>query len=247
MNSLVILPEELSNDGSARLVGERAIHAYETHGLRKGAAVKCGVYGGKVGDALVTESRLDEVRLDVAVTTDPPARIGARFFIAVPRPQTVKKVIQGAAMAGVEAVHFLRAERCDKSYLKSKAISGFEIQRQIILGLEQSGDTIPPKVQVNGLLHECLSEYSSRADSKSDIKIIADPRGAPLDFDSVNINDGNVAVLIGPELGWTAAEIRRAEEHGFVPARVGKRAVRVEIAMTYLIGILEYVRGGIAT
>ena len=52
-----------------------------------------------------------------------------------------------------------------------------------------------------------------------------------------------VAVLVGPESGFTEAEVAVAETHGFVPVSLGPRRLRTETAAVAVTGIIRYSRG----
>lgn len=52
-----------------------------------------------------------------------------------------------------------------------------------------------------------------------------------------------VAVLVGPESGFTEDEVAVAEAHGFVPVSLGPRRLRTETAAVAVTGIIRYSRG----
>ncbi len=56
---------------------------------------------------------------------------------------------------------------------------------------------------------------------------------------------GSVAVLIGPEGGFTAEEASRAQVAGFVPVTLGRRILRTETAGLALLAILQFVWGDV--
>ena len=52
-----------------------------------------------------------------------------------------------------------------------------------------------------------------------------------------------IAVLVGPESGFTEDEVAVAEAHGFVPVSLGPRRLRTETAAVAVTGIIRYSRG----
>jgi 16S rRNA (uracil1498-N3)-methyltransferase len=54
---------------------------------------------------------------------------------------------------------------------------------------------------------------------------------------------GAVAVLVGPEGGWTEQEVAQALAHGFVTVSLGPRMLRTETAAITLIGLIRYAQG----
>jgi 16S rRNA (uracil1498-N3)-methyltransferase len=51
---------------------------------------------------------------------------------------------------------------------------------------------------------------------------------------------GAVAVLIGPEGGWTEEEVAWARTHGFITVSLGPRMLRTETAAVTLLGLIRY-------
>jgi 16S rRNA (uracil1498-N3)-methyltransferase len=50
----------------------------------------------------------------------------------------------------------------------------------------------------------------------------------------------SVAVVVGPEGGLTAEEVRLAEQHGFLPVSLGRRILRTETAGLAILAILQF-------
>ena len=55
--------------------------------------------------------------------------------------------------------------------------------------------------------------------------------------------DGAVAALVGPEGGWTEAEVAQARDFGFVSVSLGPRILRTETAAVSLITLIRYAQG----
>ena len=49
-------------------------------------------------------------------------------------------------------------------------------------------------------------------------------------------------MAIGPERGWSDAEVDLFTQHGFTPVGLGERVVRVELALVFLLGKLSLLR-----
>jgi 16S rRNA (uracil1498-N3)-methyltransferase len=54
---------------------------------------------------------------------------------------------------------------------------------------------------------------------------------------------GSYVVLIGPEGGWTGAEVELARTHGFVSVSLGPRVLRTETAAIAITSLIRYSRG----
>ena len=148
MNSILILPEEIDSSSSASIGGDRARHLIQTHGLQTGLTVTAGVLGGMRGKATVQSISSEKVVLQLQLIEEPFSRAPLHVIVGVPRPQTVKKVLNVCSMMGVSFISFIRSEMGEKSYLLSHVLRPKEIEEELFKGLEQSGDTILPAVAI---------------------------------------------------------------------------------------------------
>lgn len=246
MNSLIILPEECVDASCAVLSGARAAYAYETHGLRAGQRVKAAVLGGLRGEALARESALGRVVLELSLSI--PAREPRPFdlIVGVSRPQTIKKCVQAAVMLGVRSLHFVRSEKGDKSYLQSTALLEENLREESIKALEQVWDSRPPQIVVHkSFRHFCENKIAPLVAAPEVAKIVAHPCGeglhAALEVSSHGADSrrSGAVVAIGPERGWSEAELALLQALGFRVVDLGERVLRVEIAITFLLGQLE--------
>ena len=242
MNCVLVYPGEILMPNRAELTGARATYAIATHELTVGINVKAGVLGGQMGRASVLTAQPDRVVLSLALESPPPEKIPTELAIAVPRPQTIKKILQLSASTGVKKVHFLRTDNVVKSYLQSKMLLPDNIEREVLKGLEQGADTIRPEV----VIHKGFSGFLEDAGKEAaTVRIVADTREST----SIGKNRGllksagqRVLLAIGPESGWSDREMGRLKEAGFVPVSLGKRMLRVETAACFLLAQLDLLR-----
>ena len=68
---------------------------------------------------------------------------------ALPRPQTLKKVLITSAMMGVRSLHLIRANRVEKSYFQSPLIQAENRLPYLVEGLAQGKLTRLPQVEVH--------------------------------------------------------------------------------------------------
>lgn len=54
-----------------------------------------------------------------------------------------------------------------------------------------------------------------------------------------------VAVMVGPEKGFTEDEVAIAVAHGFMPVSLGRQRLRAETAAVVVTGVIRYSRGGL--
>lgn len=246
VNSLIILPNECTSDTAALLTGERARYAYDTHGVRLGQTIKVGVLGGLRGEGRVVEASSERVSLEINVTQPPlvPAKID--LIVGVPRPQTVKKVIQAAVMFGVTSLHFVRSERGEKSYLQSRSLDPDQVGEETVKALEQVWDSRSPEIVVHRNFSYFMEHKLPAIEAMGGAhlsKFIAHPTHEQLTVKDVSDNPlSHSLVAIGPERGWSDAEVDLFTARGFAPVGLGARVVRVELALVFLLGKLSLLR-----
>lgn len=77
-----------------------------------------------------------------------------------------------------------------------------------------------------------------------DLKLVANVDiNNPLYIGDVIKNQTNILVLIGPESGIDENELKLLKENGFLMVSLGKRVLRTEVAPSYVMSIIDYIRG----
>lgn len=245
MNSLLILPEECVSDSRAELVGARALYAYEIHEARVGETVRVGVLGGAKGTALVEYAARDRVVLATQFSDEASPSLPIDLIIGVPRPQTVKKVIQAAVMLGVRSLHFVRTELGEKSYLSSHALEEESLRDETVKALEQVWETVPPQIKVHRTFSYFLKNHypSIATNPGGTLSMVAHPLGRELVVaDAPRVSAAHLMLAIGPERGWSDDEVSAFRSSGFEVIGLGSRVVRVETALVLLMGQINLLR-----
>lgn len=238
MNTLLFAPDELarSTGGRVRLAaGDRRVaHVRTVHRAAVGDVLRVGVLGGRLGSAIVT--RFDDDGLELAPTLDrePPAPLPLLLVLALPRPKVVRRVLQAVATLGVKRLCLVAAWRVEKSYWESPFVAPSAIDAQLVLGLEQAGDTVLPTVSLHRRFKPFVEdELPGLADAS--LRLVAHPpagRACPRDV------RGPVTLAIGPEGGFTDYEVGALAACGFEAIALGPRVLRVEQAVPALVGRL---------
>lgn len=240
MNFLAFYPEECAGE-IGTICGSRAVKVLERHSLQLGKSIAALCINGERGSATLVSA--DPGRLQFSLRWDSPAPTARaiRLIVAVSRPQTIKKVLQAAAVFGVERLDFVRSAEGEKSYLQSKALSEGVIADELLLGIEQSGECRLPLVSV----HRNFQWYMERhlADG-TEVRFIADTARdtGPCDLAKAwpdGERDLPVTFAVGSEVGWSPAEIACFVQEGFRRVTLGERILRVEHAVVTLLGQFE--------
>ena len=241
MNYLFLFATECLPSGRAVLAGERAAYARDQHKVLEGLSLAVTVENLGRGTATVLSATPSEVSLNYVVSSAPPAPCTARCIVGLPRPQTVKKVLELSAALGISELHFVAAEQGEKSYQSSTVFEPRELSRFLVKGLEQGGEWRIPTVKVHSHLKKCLAEVlplSPEKPKKSELALFADTSAASThSLNDIVFESGACAlVALGPEAGWAEVERETLLTRGFLSVSLGSRILRVEQALAFLLG-----------
>lgn len=242
MNLILLVPADFEADGTVRLAGRRARHVHEVHRAAAGDRLVVGRLNGLVGTGTVLSATPDEVRMEVVLHDAPPPSAGLDLLLAMPRPKVLRRVLQSAASLGARRIVLLAAQRVEKSYFDTPFLEPEEIERNLVLGLEQARDTALPEVLVRRRFRPFVEdELDGLWPRGSCDRLLAHP-SAPEGLPGGAA--GCEAVLaIGPEGGWVPFETGLLEAHGFRPYGLGPRILRVETAVPFAFGQVLLARG----
>src|SRR5690606_35935082 len=126
--------------------------------------------------------------------------------------------------------------RVEKSFWQTPFLTPEAIREQLILGLEQSRDTVLPEFWIEKRFKPFVEDQLPQR-AEGSLGLIghpgaypACPRGLPL--------DQPVTLAIGPEGGWIPYEVEKLQAAGLQPVQLGERILRVETAVTALLARL---------
>ena len=244
MNLILLFPDDFASDGNVRLTGRRARHIHEVHRSQVGDSLTIGRVNGQVGKGTVLFVEPDEVRLSVRLSEDPPPPSGLDLLLAMPRPKVLRRVLQSAASLGARRIVLVNAQRVEKSYFDTPFLDPEELERNLVLGLEQARDTVLPEVLVRKRFRPFVEdELETLWPGATCARLLAHPTAAhgPAGCDLGTA--GSPAVLaIGPEGGWISFELELLAAHDFSPFGLGPRILRVETAVPFAFGQVQLLR-----
>lgn len=234
MNLLLLHPDDFTSQSEVRIFDRRFEHLKKIIKVEVGQSVDAGLINGKIGSGEITSMDKKNITLAVKFDIDPPAPAPVTLLLALPRPLMLKRILQTVTSMGIKNIHLLNSRRVEKSYWNSSDMAEQVICQQLILGLEQARDTILPKIY----LHKKLKEFIEH-----DLAGIISNQQALLaelgNFPPCPTNSRQATVLaVGPEGGFIADEVASFMQAGFQAVQIGKRPLRVEAAVTALLGRL---------
>lgn len=232
MNVLLLSPDELQPDGTARVQGRRARHVAEVLRAGPGDTLRAGVLGGKVGTARLLALEEDGAHLALTLEEPPPPRPGVELLLAMPRPKALRRVLATVASLGVDRLVLLNAARVEKSYFDSKVLAESRLKKHLLDGLEQAQDTVLPEVLIAERFRPFVEDRLEGLLGSSERRVLH-----PGPMEGSRPPPGQRLVLaIGPEGGWVPFERELLAAHGFTPLALGLRTLRTETVVPFALG-----------
>ena len=147
MNIVLFSEDELLDDNSVLLCQRRSEHILSVIKATPGKRLKAGIINGLLGYAEVIDIVNNLVKIRFFAEKAPPSPLAVELIIALQRPKTLKKIIQSTVAAGVKKITFIESWKVDKSYWQSPLLSDNKLYEQMIIGLEQGGDSVLPDIE----------------------------------------------------------------------------------------------------
>ena len=233
MNLMLIKSEHIQNN-LTRIVGRQLTHLNEVQRLIKGDTVRVGEINGAIGMGTIISIDEQTAMIEVNLTLRPPAPLPITVILALPRPKMLRRILQTISAMGVKNVYLVNASRVEKSFWQSPLLAPESIEEQLLLGLEQSRDTLLPAVHLRKLFKPFVEDELEGIVGES-TAIVAHPiseQRCPIDCQVP------ITLAIGPEGGFIPFEIEKLVQAGFDPVHLGRRILRVENAVPALLSRL---------
>lgn len=234
MNLILLFQEDFKDMERVSLRGRRLEHVLNVHRASVGDLLCVGLLNGKIGTGIVTHLDNETLEMDVLLDRDPPPPLDVTLILALPRPIVLKRVLLTASSMGVKRIILLHSSRVEKSYWNSPALDEEKIKEQLVLGLEQSRDTILPEVLQRPKFKPFVEDELPGM-IKGALPLVAHPGASE---PCPRLTDLPVTLAIGPEGGFIPYEVKLLETLGFKSVSLGERILRVETAVPVLLSRL---------
>ncbi len=234
MNLILLSPADFVSEHRVCLQGARMEHVRNVLRAEIGDSLRVGVLNGRMGTGSITAMTDMKVELNVTLLEAPPMPLPVTLLLAMPRPKGFRRILQAATTLGVKRIALFGAFRVEKSYWKSPWLDSGELQRQLILGLEQARDTVLPQVTLHPMFKPFVQDEVPALAAGSR-RLVAHP-GAGSTCPT-NVREA-VTLAIGPEGGFTDYELGMLLEQGFERIILGERILRTEQAVPAFLGRL---------
>lgn len=192
------------------------------------------------GTEYVTEiARMGKDKIELAIKsskklgTEPPFK--TTLIQSLPKQSKMDDIVKNSTELGVFEIIPVTSERSIPRADRT------ERWRRIAKeAAEQSGRGHVPKIRDISPIGQALTE--KRDGSLNMIAWEGEKSRTLKDVLRQDAKNTDIVVLIGPEGGFSAAEAKEAEAHGFIPVSLGKRIMRTETAGPAVLAMITYER-----
>jgi len=234
MNLILVEAGDFIDNNIVKLTDRRFTHIKQVHRASIEQSLKVGMINGDSG--IGTIIGIDDKSVTLKLCLDTPAipSLPLTLLLALPRPKMLKRILQSVASLGVKEIYLINSYKVEKSFWSTPVLNEDNLRENLLLGLEQSGDTIMPTVHIKKRFKPFI-EDELPAIAQSAKKLIAHPYQAS---ECPQISTQKTVLAIGPEGGFIEYEVERLRVQGFLPISLGQRILRVETALPVAIGKL---------
>lgn len=229
----IYTPQALAPGQQITLEAQASRHL--SRALRMGVGDELALFDGSGGEYVAHISATDKHAVEVTTgehrTGVPESPLRIHLGLAVSRGERMDWAIQKATELGVAAITPLLTERTGVKLPPDRAEKKRQHWRQVIVSAcEQSGRCVLPELQPLSTLQAWVDATTAAR------RFILQPgsrdalAGDPVD---------SVALLVGPEGGFSDPEVEGSSSAGFEPLQLGPRVLRTETAPLAAIALLQ--------
>jgi 16S rRNA (uracil1498-N3)-methyltransferase len=226
-------------DKTAVMEGEAAHHLGRVLRAQTGQLFELSdgeqVWLGRIEN--ISRDRIQFVLLEQLSAFHPSVNV--TLLLAVVKFDAFEWAIEKATELGVSTIVPLAAERSEKTLLAAAAKRADRWKKILI---EASQQCRRVRVPVLDGLAKPDSAFASRKDALG-VLLSERPTASPLRKVLQGRQAANATLAIGPEGGWTDAELAAAQRSGFLEASLGRTILRTETAVVTALASLNFALG----
>lgn len=242
----LFVPADCVEGTTVRLSGQQARRAFHVLRLREGDPVRILDGEGMEHEARVCLSSSHEVAAEIMSSrrcgSEPVTRV--TLLQAIPKGTRMDLVVEKCTEIGVHRIVPIITDRTvvrpDRQSAESRQRRWREIARQ---ATEQCGRNTVPDVAAPARFPEALSRLGNQ-----DACVVLSECGAVASLAKAlgEVSpSSSVALLVGPEGGFTEDERQCAVGHSFVPVGLGSRILRSETAGIVAVALTLWLTGNL--
>lgn len=238
MNIIILSEKDQISEKQYRISDERFVHITNILKSEAGDIIEIGIINFKSGKAKIISVDKSELIIEIIeLYENKKSKINIDLICALPRPQTLKKVLLISATFGVKNLFFIKSEKVEKSYFHSPLLFEENYNKYLIEGLSQGKRIDLPNVTFHKYFKKFFENDFKQENYNS--KLLAHPN-SEMNLLQYNLHDKeNIIIAIGPEGGWNDFEIDYMINFGFKKFILSKNILRVESAVTSTLSQIE--------
>jgi 16S rRNA (uracil1498-N3)-methyltransferase len=194
------------------------------------------------GRIITIDNRKKWFQVEIIETRRYQPHLPLHLAVALPKGGKLDTIIQKAVELGVTKITPLITERTEVRLNTVKKISARAAhwQKSAIASIKQSGNPYLPEIVEPQMVTQLQLEPATK-DSK---RVVFHPSAENISFlRELDLNKSNTVTLaLGPEGGFSKAEIRHLKTLSFLPVGLGKRILRLETAVVSALTLTQYFR-----
>jgi len=234
VNLLIFTDSDRRGDNQVEVRDRRLQHLLQVLHTEVGDNVRVGELGGLMGNGTIGELNNERALLTVTLDQAPPEKLPLTLLLALPRPKMLRRILRSVAEFGVGELHLINSYRVEKSYWQTPVLQPETIRDYLLQGLEQSRDTVLPQVHCHRRFKPFVEDLFP-AMIKGRRALLAHPGDYP---PCPRAPGEETVLLVGPEGGFIPYETEKLQDAGCETVSLGPRILRVENAVTSLLGRL---------
>lgn len=244
MNLLILSEKDQISNNQFIISDHRSEHILDILKLSTGSQINLGLINKFTGTGII--EKIDKNKITIIIhesNIKTKAKQNIDIICALPRPQTIKKILFICGMTAIRNIYFIRANRVEKSFFQSPLLDEKEYSKHLIEGMSQGKQIFLPQVSFHSKFKPFFEDYlpENIDKNKNSFKLLPDME-ADFSLDKNMIkNQTDLLLAIGPEGGWVPFEIEMMESLGFRKFKLSDYTLRVEHALMASISQLELI------
>jgi len=227
--------------GTARCGEDEARHL--TQVLRLGVGDEVAVFDGVGREFRARVERIArdgaDLRLIAELEAAPEPAVRFTLAQAALKGEKMDDVVRDATMMGAGAIEPLVTEHTAAHLKAGRAPDRW--RRIAIASAKQCRRAVVPAIGTGTTFADWL------ATDRAEMRVILVEPSAGVEGHPPSTLAGNrpasASLLVGPEGGWSSAEIESAVAAGYIPISLGRRTLRADAVPVVAIGVLQFVWG----
>jgi 16S rRNA (uracil1498-N3)-methyltransferase len=235
-----ITPSQIKNE-IATITGPDYRHIVNVLRLRPGNDVVLFEEGGVEYEGKITEINRREVKVLIRESRDveKESRLNITLLQGIPKGDKMDWIVEKSTELGVTTIIPVITER--SQVRESRKVQRW--QRIADESIKQCG-----RVKAPNVLQPLTFTATIKLSNNSSLKLILyeqSKHGLRHEFKNITQHIDSITLLVGPEGGFSEAEVELARGEGFISVGLGPRILRTETAGIAALSILQFLFGDI--